>query len=220
MPKTEYLKDSYKSRLYIWVAMNVALFWALVIIRHDFSMSWTLLSSISIKDGIIGLITPIGAFVLDGLLSADAKARVAYWRYTHPLPGSRAFSEHLEKETRADPDRLVQQWGVFPDDPAEQNRLWYKIYRSVDSELRVHESHRAWLLARDLTGYSALFLFFLGIPAVVMDSTRDVAVWYLIALLAQYLLIMMAARNYGIRFVRTVLAVASNSQTPEDTTDG
>ena len=220
MIKTQYLKDSYKLRLYIVAAINVTLFWALVIFRADLSMIWTLLSSISLKDGIIGVITPIGAFVLDGLLSADAKARVVYWRYTHPLPGSRAFSVHLKKETRADPERLVQQWGVLPNDPAEQNRLWYKIYRSVDSEVRVQESHRAWLLSRDLTGYTALFLFFLGIPAVVMDSTRDVVAWYLLALLAQYLLIMMAARNYGIRFVRTVLAVASNSQTPEDTTDG
>ena len=42
-------------------------------------MIWTLLSSISLKDGIVGVITPIGAFVLDGLLSADTKERVVYW---------------------------------------------------------------------------------------------------------------------------------------------
>lgn len=129
MTKTDYLKDSYKSRLYTVATFNVALLGVVGTFRAGFSMFWTLLSSISINDGNIGLITPIGAFVLDGLLSADAKARVVYWRCTHPLPGSRAFSVHLEKETRADPDRLVQQWGVFPDDLEEQNRHWYRICR-------------------------------------------------------------------------------------------
>ena len=48
MTKTEYLKDSYKLRLYVVAAINVALFWVVVIFRADFSMIWTLLSSISL----------------------------------------------------------------------------------------------------------------------------------------------------------------------------
>ena len=209
MTKTEYLKDSYKLRLYVVAAINVALFWVVVIFRADFSMIWTLLSSISLQDGIVGVITPIGAFVLDGLLSADTKARVVYWRFKHPLPGSRAFSVHLKKETRADPERLVRQWGVFPDDPAEQNRLWYRIYRSVEKELRVHEAHRAWLFSRDLTAYTVLFVVIFGIATLVSDALWPIGWWYLAGLTTQYVTAMTAARNYSIRFVRTVLAVAS-----------
>ena len=209
MTKTEYLKDSYKSRLYVVAAINVALFWVVVIFRADFSTIWTLLSSISLQDGIVGVITPIGAFVLDGLLSADTKARVVYWRFKHPLPGSRAFSVHLKKETRADPERLVRQWGVFPDDPAEQNRLWYRIYRSVEKELRVHEAHRAWLFSRDLTAYTVLFVVIFGIATLVSDALWPIGWWYLAGLTTQYVTAMTAARNYGVRFVRTVLAVAS-----------
>ena len=209
MTKTEYLKDSYKSRLYVVAAINVALFWVVVIFRADLSMIWTLLSSISLKDGIVGVITSIGAFVLDGLLSADTKERVVYWRFKHPLPGSRAFSVHLKKETRADPERLVRQWGVFPDDPAEQNRLWYRIYRSVEKELRVHEAHRAWLFSRDLTAYTVLFVVIFGIATLVSDALWPIGWWYLAGLTTQYVTAMTAARNYGVRFVRTVLAVAS-----------
>ena len=209
MTKTEYLKDSYKSRLYLVAAINVAVFWALVVFRADLSMIWTLLSSISLKHGFIAVITPIGAFVLDGLLSADTKARVVYWRYTHPLPGSRAFSVHLKKETRADPERLVQQWGVVPNDPAEQNRLWYRIYRSVEKEIRVHEAHRAWLFSRDLTAYTVLFFVIFGIVTLVSYPLWPIGWWYLVGLATQYLTAMTAARNYGARFVRTVLAVAS-----------
>ena len=157
MPTTEYLKQSYGLRLNAVLAINVTAFSVVIISDGDFSTFPNLLSSMSTEDGLIGLTAPIVAFVLDGLLSADAKARIVYCRYLHPLPGSRAFSVHLQNEPRADPDRLARHWGAFPVDPIAQNRLWYRIYRSVEDEVRVHESHRAWLFARDLTAYAALF---------------------------------------------------------------
>ena len=167
----------------------------------------------------VAVIAPIGTFILSGLLSADAKDRLVYWRYRDPLPGSRAFSKHLPKEARADPDRLIERWGPLPHGASEQNRLWYNIYKHVESEVRVLEAHRAWLLSRDLTGYAVLFLPFLGIPALIMDTPKTVVVWYLSALLAQYLLMMTAARTYGKRFVRTVLAIASDFQPPPATSN-
>ena len=209
MTRTEHLKDTYKSRLFLVAAINVVLFWALVIFRADFSIIWTLLISLTLEDGIIAVIIPIGAFVLDGLLSADTKARVVYWRYVHPLPGSRAFSVHLKKDTRADPERLVRQWGPFPNGPAEQNSLWYQIYRSVEKEIRVQEAHRSWLFSRDLTAYTVLFFVIFGIATLVKVSLWPIGLWYLVGLTTQYLAAMIAARNYGNRFVRTVLAVAS-----------
>ena len=210
---TEYLKDSYKWPLRAMAALNVAIFWAVVFTRADFSEIGALLSSLSIKDGTVGLIASIGAFVLDGLLSADTKARIIYWKYTHPLPGSRAFSEHLKEEPRADPDRLAQQWGVFPDDPVEQNRLWYRIYKNVEEEIRVHEAHRAWLFSRDIAAYAVLFLAFFGIATLISDTPWTSARWYLVWLVGQYLLAIAAARTYGVRFVRTVLTIASQTGT-------
>lgn len=209
MMNPEYLKDSYKWQLRTVAVLNVAVFWGVVVSRADFSAIGTLLSSISIKDGLVGLIAPIGTFVLDGLLSADVKASVVYWRSRHPLPGSRAFSEHLGKEVRADPTRLAQQWGAFPADPAEQNRLWYRIYKSVEQEIRVYEAHRAWLLSRDLTAYAVLFLAILGITTLISNAPWTIAGWYLVGLAVQYLAVMITARTYGVRFVRTVLAIAS-----------
>ena len=86
------------------LAINVAAFSVVIISDGDFSTFRNLLSSMSIKDGLLGLTAPIAAFILDGLLSADAKARIVYCRYRHPLPGSRAFSVHLLNEARADLD--------------------------------------------------------------------------------------------------------------------
>ena len=209
MPATEYLKQSYGFRLNAVLVINVAAFSVVVISDGDFSNLPNLLSSMSIKDGLIGLTAPIAAFMLDGLLSADAKARIVYWRYHHPLPGSRAFSVHLHQEPRADPDRLAHRWGVFPVDSIAQNRLWYRIYRSVEDEIRVLEAHRAWLFARDLAAYTALFFTLFGIATLTAGAQWGIASWYLIGLATQFAASMTAARTYGVRFVRTVLTVAS-----------
>lgn len=211
MAKTEYLKKSYQKLLRIVAVLNTGIFWGVFVLHADFSTIWTLISSISIKTGVTALVAPIWVFLLDGLLSADIKACVIFWRFSHPLPGSRAFSIHLKQETRADPDYLVKQWGAFPDDPAEQNRLWYRVFRHVENEVRVYEAHRAWLTARDLTAFSFLFLAFLGTATMISDVTWSTAWYYLSFLAVQYLAMMITARNRGIRFVRTVLAVASHS---------
>lgn len=209
MPTTEYLKQSYGSRLNVVLAINVVAFSVVVISDGDFSTFRSLLSSMSFKDGLVGLTAPIAAFILDGLLSADAKARIVYCRYCHPLPGSRAFSVHLLNEARADPERLARHWGAFPTDPIAQNRLWYRIYRSVEDEVRVREAHRAWLFARDLSAYAALFFILFGAAAWIAGTRWVVSSWYLVGITTQLVASIAAARTYGVRFVRTVLAVAS-----------
>ena len=213
MANLEYLKDSYQRRLNTVLTINVALFWVAIVSHSDISTLPDLFRSLSVKDGIAGLLTPIVAFILDGLLSADAKARIVFFRVLHPLPGSRAFSVHLYKEPRADPRRLTQKWGPFPNNPTEQNRLWYRIYITVGNYICVQEAHRAWLFSRDLTAYSALFLFLFGPVALLSDTQWTVVSWYLLILAVQFLATMTAARTYGVRFVRTVLAVASQAPT-------
>ena len=215
MPSTEYLKQSYQSRLYVVLAINLAAFSVVIISDGDFSTLRNLLNSVSIQDGVVGLTAPIAAFILDGLLSADTKARIVYCRYHHPLPGSRAFSVHLLQEPRADPRRLARHWGALPADPVAQNRLWYRIFRSVEDEVRVREAHRAWLFARDLSAYAALFLIIFGIATLTAGSQWVVASWYLVSLATQLAASMAAARTYGVRFVRTVLAVASQNLVDE-----
>ncbi len=212
MPGTEYLKKSYKWPLRSIFVANVAAFWVVIIWRQELLETWALLESISLSDGILGLLFSVGAFVLDGLLSADAKTRVVYWRWRNPLPGSRAFSTHLPAERRADRDRLVADWGDLPDTPEGENRLWYRIYRTVEDEIRVQEAHRAWLFSRDIAGYSALFAGLFGSAALFSDASPIIVGPYLVALASQYGVAALAAQNYGVRFVRTVLAIASTGR--------
>ena len=208
----EYLKDSYKWSLRMFAIINVAVFWGVVSLGADISAITSLIASISPKEGIIALIAPIGTFVLDGLISADTKARLVYWRYQNPLPGSFAFSRYLKTDSRIEPNHLSQRWGKFPNDPIEQNNLWYRIYKSAENEIRVREAHRASLYSRDLTNQSALFLVFFGIATFFSNTPWDATTWYLFVLAVQYLAIMVAARTYGIRFVQTVLVISSHDK--------
>ena len=205
----EYLKSSYKPQLWTVLAFNVVAFWGVIISHADLATLVALLDSFSIKDGLIGSIVPTVAFVLDALLSPDAKARIAYWRWNHPLPGSRAFSIYLNKEHRANPSRLEQNWGPFPGGPVGQNRLWYQIYKSFEQEIRVREAHRSWLFSRDLTAYTLFFLTLFGTAALFSDASWTTCGWYLGALTLQYALTTIAARSQGVRFVRQVLVIAS-----------
>ena len=187
-------------------------FWTLAVSGEDVSTLPTFFSDISVKDGLVASIAPIICFLIDGLLSTDTKARLVYWRWRHPLPGSQAFSTHLEADPRTDPAKLARAWGELPRQPDQQNVLWYQIYRSVENDVRVREAHRAWLYAQHLTAYAVLFLFILGTAAIVLGTPLASIVWYLPALALQYMATMTTARKLGVRFVRNVLAIASTSE--------
>lgn len=146
--------------------------------------------------------------VLNGLLSADAKARLVFLRWHHALPGHRAFSLHAEADPRIDPAALLKLHGsALPAEPVEQNRVWYRMYKGVEKEPSVVQAHRDFLLLRDYTGLSALFLVFLGATAFYVIASPAVRLVYLVLLLLQYGFVRQAASNYGVRMVTTVLAL-------------
>ena len=203
----EYLKDSYKGTLRTVAGINVAVFWVVIASAADLSAVTAILDSMSLKDHLVGLLAPITVFLLNGWLSADMKARIVYLRWRDPLPGCRAFSVHLTHESRADPRRLAHRWGRFPVNPADQNRLWYRMFKSVE----VQEAHRDSLLSRDLAGFAFLFLVILGAGTAFGAAEWTTKGLYLAALVAQCVATIVAARSYGVRLVRTTMAIASQS---------
>ncbi len=151
------------------------------------------------------------AGLANGLIDPDNKARLVFWRWNNPLPGSRAFSHYVHRDPRIDVSALERNVGPFPTEPRAQNALWYKLYKSVEHESAVVDAHRNFLLMRDYAAMSFLLLLGAGIMGILLIPSSTTGGGYVVLLLAQYLLSRLAAANYGVRFVTTVLALKTVS---------
>ena len=85
------------------------------------------------------------------------------------------------------------------------------MFKSVETELEVHEAHRNSLLSRDLAGFAFLFLLILGARTAFGAAAWMTKGLYLAALVVQCVATIIAARTYGVRLVRTTMAIASRS---------
>lgn len=199
-------KDQYRWQLWTIVAVNTLFLYGVV-------------QANAIKvDGQRGIFTdaenlvPVGvavivATLLNGLLSADAKARLVFLRWRHALPGHRAFTEHAVRDPRIDVAAIEKIHGAaLPVDPVEQNRAWYRIYKSVENDPAVRQAHRDFLLLRDYTGLCAVFIMLFGAAGMFAIPSMKVGLAYLALLGLQFIFVRQAASNHGTRMVTTVLA--------------
>ncbi len=164
-----------------------------------------------VKSGVNAL--PAGAIfvftsVLVELLNAKWKARLVFWRWHHPLPGARAFSEYVDTDDRIDTSELRRKIGDFPTSPKDQNSRWYKLYLASESDPRIQQVHKGYLFTRDYAAISVIFLAIGGIAMWWLVSHLTAAV-YDAALIAQYLIVRQSAKHHGERFVTSVLALTA-----------
>ncbi len=145
--------------------------------------------------------------VINGVLSVPMKNRLVFLRWYYALPGHRAFSRYARLDPRIELSDLPRLCGgAVPVEATDQNRVWYRIYKSVENDPAVRQVHRDVLLLRDYTGISALFLVCYGIIGLYAIPSLRIGLLYVLILLAQYIVVRQAASNYGIEFVTTVLA--------------
>ncbi len=147
------------------------------------------------------------ATVLNGLLSADNKARLVFLRWHYALPGHRAFSRYAKADPRIDLDSLTEMHGsALPVDPIEQNRVWYRLYKSIENHPAVLQVHLDFLLLRDYAGLAAFFIIFVGAAGLYAIPSLKVGGIYLLVLVIQFIAVRHSAATYGVRMVTTVLA--------------
>jgi len=199
------LKDRNARNLYMLLAANIAGFY---LIAHSDAIGagdWAKLAT--------GWITAIPAGVgvaltglLNSLVSSDTKARLVFWRWHHPLPGSAAFTRHGPNDSRVDMAALAAKHGPLPAAPKEQNVLWYRLYRGVSNEPAVEQAQRHFLFARDFAFMSLIMLVILGITAAFFIRPALTAEFYILLLMVQWGIATRAANVGGHRFVTNVLA--------------
>lgn len=160
----------------------------------------------------LGLIA-LTRLVLLGLIPAQLRDRLVHWRWNDPLPGARAFTIVGPADPRVDMQKLQKKYGKLPDDPGEQNRLFYSVYKKHAEDVGVLDAHRSYLAARDIGTINALLLVLLvPVAGWFCDDGKRVALYAALLFLA-YALMCVAAQAYGKRLVQNSLAVASRRTT-------
>jgi len=198
----------------IWLIISVNALFLFTVVKSNVIEVSGLQSMFSDSSNLLPVgLAIIVSTVMNGLLSADTKARFVYLRWQNPLPGSRAFSVHAIKDPRINLDTLKKIHGSeFPTEPTDQNRVWYQFYKTVDKNPAVLQVHRNFLLLRDYTGLSVLFIVIFGSVGFYAITSFITSACYLLLLIIQFFVVRQAAANYGVRLVTTVLAQSSEKK--------
>lgn len=198
------LKDQNRPLLALVVLANAALYF--VVLSGELSIENWIGTFTDIQNLAPVLVVSILTGILNGQVSHEYKARLVFWNWKHPLPGSRAFTEYIQKDPRIDVEKLKAFADPLPEAPEKQNALWFKWYREFQNEPGIKQVHREYLFTRDYAGISFLSVVGLGALAFWQFEEPKIALMYLVILLLQYFFVRRAARNHGSRFVSSVLA--------------
>jgi hypothetical protein len=202
------LKDINRPGLVLVVLANFAIYAAFLAPTLNFEAIADLLRDY--ESLLPGAVVALIVGILNSQLNHETKARLVFWRWKYPLPGSYAFTKIAETDMRIDPDALEAAYGPLPDEPAEQNRLWFKWYREYQDEVGISQVHREYLFTRDWAGLAVLLA--LALTPLAFWQMTDARAWLLIAIfMLQYFAVRRSAKNHGERFVASVLANKSAS---------
>jgi hypothetical protein len=151
-------------------------------------------------------VLPVVALLLSAVVPQDVKASLVFWKIKNPLPGSEAFTRYGPADPRIDMGALKKNVGAWGTEPAEQNSLWYKLYKKVGNETAVIEAHKSFLRFRDMATMSLLLAIIVPIGFATTHVERNAVVASLVLFALQYVVCALSARHSGIRFVTNVLA--------------
>ena len=158
-----------------------------------------------LKNSVLSLAFYIFVLILTYILPSKWKHCLVYRRWRHPLPGSRVFSDLLDKDERLSRQDLVNEFGELPISAEDQNALWYKIYKTKQNDIVVLNSHARWLLFRDMFAISIILL----LPSTIFtfwNSGVKAGISFALLYLVVFGGIWVCARNTGERFACNVLA--------------
>ncbi len=200
------LKDEYRWQLWLIIALNSLFLYAVVqenAIRLD-----GIRTALSNTSNLIPVgFAIVAVTVVNGILSDKTKYRLVFLRWKFALPGHRAFSRHALDDPRISLQALQEVCGPdWPTTPAAENQKWYALYRTVADRPPVRQVHRDFLLLRDYTGIAALLAPIYGGAAIYAVASPNIALLYTSLLITQFAIVRHSARNYGISFVKDVLA--------------
>ncbi len=209
------LKDQNRWLIRGYIALHAAVLMFLLAGPDPFIPLVMLTSEANVKSAVpvvVGFIlSSLAVLILLGLMPRGWRDHIVHMRLSHPLPGSRAFTNISQRDSRIDLTVLEARYGLIPSDPTVQNQLWYVIYNEFQDAIGVLDSHRSYLAARDLAWVTWIMCVLFSIPIAWRFGVSLEFAGYLISMVLVAIILSLVAQNYASRFVENVLAVASAS---------
>ena len=178
------------------------------------NMDWINLIFTILNSTILSSVLYIFTIVLDGIFSDKVKYKLLYlffWR----MPGEIVFSEIKKnnKDIRFSYEDLYKNhpeiYDNMPSETKEQrkyeNKEWYKLLKKHQSKDMVFQSHRDSLMLRDMYCHNILILIMYLVLSVGFGALKF-SLHYIIFVILLAVLLNIAARNKGKRFVYNVIA--------------
>lgn len=175
---------------------------------------WISLALNILNSSILSSILYIFTLVLDGVFSEKFKSKLVYLFYCKS-PGEKVFTEIMtnNKDNRFSYSQLKEKRpDIFlnmPSDKKEkfkyENNEWYKLLNKYRNEDMVFQSHRDWLMYRDMycsTVCVLIIYLILSLAFRVIPFNVNFVAFTIVLLL----LLNIAARNKAHRFVYNVVA--------------
>lgn len=167
---------------------------------------------VAIEDGkliysnpLLTIALPIIEIILLYIIPSSVKNSLVYLRFRNTLPACRVFSNLAPKDPRIDVNSIIAKYGQLPVEPIEQNKYWYKIYKEKQTDSVIKDSHRNWLLLRDLYSISLILLILMLIFSLIFNR-EYISFPFFLTYSIITVLIHIAAFNAGNRFACNVLA--------------
>lgn len=191
----------------VYITLNIAIFLTLLNIGSIETQSIQgYYEKLSLKDGVFFGVLILLVIVFSGMVSNKVKEMVVFWKTKDRLPGCRAFSQYAKEDSRIDLKVLKAKFGKIPTSPSEQNKHWYKIFKTLNDN-SINSTHKDSLLCRELS-VMTLEMFLLTIP-IFLFYGAVIGFSYFVFIVVEYLMVRYCAKNSAERLVVNTLALAS-----------
>ena len=178
------------------------------------NMEWINLIFTVLNSTILSSVLYIFTIVLDGIFSDKIKYKLLYL-FFGKMPGEVVFSEIKKnnKDIRFSYEDLYKNHPeIYDNMPSEikaqrkyENKEWYKLLKKHQSKDMVFQSHRDSLMLRDMYCNNILVLIMYLVLSVGFGVLKF-SLHYIIFVILLTVLLNIAARNKGKRFVYNVIA--------------
>ncbi|MBN1548911.1 MAG: hypothetical protein JW902_19830 [Syntrophaceae bacterium] len=209
--KQRYIKSENRKWLISYLLLHIVIFAPFSgLINFSLLDADKLISKLKNPQGFIPLAAAILIIVLEGLFKNSLKEFLVFWRIKHRLPGHRAFTKIGPTDSRIDMKRIKKLFPAgLPNSPEKQNKEWFRLYREYQDELQVFFAHKAFLLTRDLTTLTVIFIPLSIFGHFLLASNIQMFFYHMLIMIIMFICMSLSAKHYGERFVANVLAEAS-----------